>query len=140
MIMAEEGKGVALAILGIVAVIAVVGLVLLFKGASGQGVYGGAMRQGESEIRPYGEHPGRYVTPVPAEIFPEGAYYDGYKGTDRAWWEYRRNPCPDAGYPAIQDPASVGGRQDCVPSAVRQGFLCCPLGGQAGLLQTGGYE
>jgi hypothetical protein len=51
--MAEEGKGVALAILGIVAVIAVVGLILLFKGAStggfagtdlnspGQKVYGG---------------------------------------------------------------------------------------------------
>jgi len=33
--MADEGKGVAYAILGIVAVIAVVGLVLLFKGASG---------------------------------------------------------------------------------------------------------
>ena len=31
--MAEEGKGIALAILGIVAVIAVVGLVLLFQGA-----------------------------------------------------------------------------------------------------------
>ncbi|MEM4247101.1 MAG: hypothetical protein QXR48_03895 [Candidatus Woesearchaeota archaeon] len=34
--MAEEGKGVALAILGIVAVIAVVGLVLLFTGATGK--------------------------------------------------------------------------------------------------------
>lgn len=37
--MAEEGKGVALAILGIVAVIAVVGLVLLFKGATGKVAY-----------------------------------------------------------------------------------------------------
>ncbi len=34
--MAEEGRGVALAILGIVAVIAVVGLVLLFTGATGK--------------------------------------------------------------------------------------------------------
>lgn len=33
--MADESKGVAFAILGIVAVIAVVGLVLLFKGAAG---------------------------------------------------------------------------------------------------------
>lgn len=39
--MAEEGKGVALAILGIVAVIAVVGLVLLFKGGAGKVSYGG---------------------------------------------------------------------------------------------------
>lgn len=34
--MADEGRGVALAILGIVAVIAVVGLVLLFTGATGK--------------------------------------------------------------------------------------------------------
>ena len=36
--MAEEGKGIAFAILGIVAVIAVVGLVLLFKGATGKAI------------------------------------------------------------------------------------------------------
>ena len=36
----EEGKGVAMAILGIVAVIAVVGLVLLFSGASGKIISG----------------------------------------------------------------------------------------------------
>ncbi len=40
--MAEEGKGVAMAILGIVAVIAVVGLVLLFTGATGKWVIGGS--------------------------------------------------------------------------------------------------
>ncbi len=39
--MAEEGRGIALAILGIVAVIAVVGLVLLFTGASGGVAYPG---------------------------------------------------------------------------------------------------
>jgi hypothetical protein len=38
--MAEEGKGAALAILGVVAVIAVVGLVLLFKGGTGKVTYG----------------------------------------------------------------------------------------------------
>lgn len=38
--MAEEGKGVALAILGIVALIAVVGLILLFKsGATGDSTF-----------------------------------------------------------------------------------------------------
>lgn len=39
--MAEEGKGIAMAILGIVAVIAVVGLVLLFTGATGKFAGGG---------------------------------------------------------------------------------------------------
>jgi hypothetical protein len=51
----EEGKGVALAILGVVAVIAVVGLVLLFKGGTGDYVsynmpklYPGKVLQGET--------------------------------------------------------------------------------------------
>jgi hypothetical protein len=43
--MAEEGKGLAMAILGIVAVIAVVGLVLLFKGATGKYVMGSEYAQ-----------------------------------------------------------------------------------------------
>src|SRR3990172_5667778 len=46
--MAEGQKGIALVILGIVAVIAIVGLVLLFvqgKNATGEGVYGGALKQ-----------------------------------------------------------------------------------------------
>jgi hypothetical protein len=46
--MADEHKGIALVILGIVAVIAVVGLVLLFvqgKSATGEGVYGGALKK-----------------------------------------------------------------------------------------------
>ena len=51
--MAEEGKGVALAILGIVAVIAVVGLILLFTGATAkvsapfEKTYGGVNRYEE---------------------------------------------------------------------------------------------
>lgn len=46
--MADEHKGIAMVILGIVAVIAIVGLVLLFVGgkkATGEGVYGGAIKQ-----------------------------------------------------------------------------------------------
>ena len=50
--MAEEGKGIALTILGIVAVIAIVGLVLLFTGAGSGGVsiqegkvYGGPVQE-----------------------------------------------------------------------------------------------
>jgi hypothetical protein len=51
--MAEEGKGIAMAILGIVAVIAVVGLVLLFKGGATGNVAGstaGAKIYGGGEI------------------------------------------------------------------------------------------
>ncbi|MBW2969305.1 hypothetical protein KY314_04295 [Candidatus Woesearchaeota archaeon] len=59
--MAEESKGIALAILGVVAVIAIVGLVLLFAGAKNTGdvalpqfnkVYGGATK---GVALPYGE-------------------------------------------------------------------------------------
>ncbi len=72
--MAEEsGRGVALAILGIVAVIAIVGLVLLFTGAKktgqvvlvGDKVYGGALKDVEY---PYLE--GRPAKGVP--VTPEG--------------------------------------------------------------------
>jgi len=48
--MADEHKSVALVILGIVAVIAIIGLVLLFvqgKAATGQGIYGGAIKRVE---------------------------------------------------------------------------------------------
>jgi len=48
--MDKEHKGIALVILGIVAIIAVVGLVLLFTGknaSTGEGVYGGAIKNVE---------------------------------------------------------------------------------------------
>ena len=48
--MAKENKNIALVILGIVAVIAVIGLVLLFTGgnkATGEGIYGGAIKRVE---------------------------------------------------------------------------------------------
>src|SRR5574341_2523136 len=66
--MAEEGKGVAMAILGIVAVIAVVGLVLLFKGGTG-GFVGG---YGDPKI-----YPGKVVqgeTGPGFDYLGEGAY------------------------------------------------------------------
>ena len=72
--MAEEsGKGVALAILGIVAVIAIVGLILLFSGAkktgqvvlAGDKLYGGSVSDAEY---PYLEN--RPVKGVP--VTPEG--------------------------------------------------------------------
>ncbi len=48
--MADEGKGIAFAILGIVAVIAVVGLVLLFKGGTGGVAYNQPKIYGGGEI------------------------------------------------------------------------------------------
>jgi hypothetical protein len=73
--MAEEGKGVAMAILGIVAVIAVMGLVLLFKGASGNA----AGYLGESKI-----YPGKVVLGETGPGFDyagEGAYVTEQKGS-----------------------------------------------------------
>jgi hypothetical protein len=84
--MAEEGKGIALAILGIVAVIAVVGLVLLFRGATGQfaaqgKVYGGALR---GEEFPYLDDRGTGGFPSTAGS-PDAIYYpEGFPGSEAA--------------------------------------------------------
>ncbi len=46
--MADEHKGISLVILGVVAIIAIVGLVLMFvrnNAVTGEGVYGGAIKQ-----------------------------------------------------------------------------------------------
>ncbi len=85
--MAEEGRGVALAILGIVAVIAVVGLVLLFSGGTGNVVppgaklYPGKVLAGETGpgFQSYGE--GAYVTEqkgncLSGEMWVQGSHYD----------------------------------------------------------------
>ncbi|MEM4247097.1 MAG: hypothetical protein QXR48_03875 [Candidatus Woesearchaeota archaeon] len=80
--MAEEGKGVAMAILGIVAVIAVVGLVLLFTGATGKvsaglpKVYGGVHAGEEFPYltdRSQGGYPQTAGQPD-AVYYPEGFY------------------------------------------------------------------
>jgi hypothetical protein len=128
--MADE-KGIAYAILGIVAVIAVVGLVLLFKGATGQGVYGGEMRQGESELRPFGESPARYTSPV--QESEGGTFYQMRPTWDRGLAD--RNICPDNRYPHVVDPSRKGARTDCIDSPTRDIYSCCALAGQAGALR-----
>jgi len=73
--MAEEGRGVALAILGIVAVIAVVGLVMLFKGTAGQVSQG---MLGAAKV-----YPGHVVAGDTGQGFNylgEGAYVTEQKG------------------------------------------------------------
>lgn len=73
--MAEEGRGVSLAILGIVAVIAVVGLVLLFKGGTGGFV------QGYGSPKIYPGHVVQGDTGPGFQYEGEGAYVTEQKGT-----------------------------------------------------------
>jgi hypothetical protein len=143
--MADEGHGVSLAILGIVAVIAVVGLVLLFNGAIGQAIasnpafpaakiYGGNLRQGESELRPVGEEPARYTSPVPYD--EGGTFYSQREG----WIKLNRDECPNE-LPVKYDIAQVGGRTDCLQTQVNNRILyCCPETGQMGQIRSGEYE
>ena len=128
----EEGKGVALAILGIVAVIAVVGLVLLFSGATGKGIYGGALtRTPGVDLYQVGEEPPRYTSPVP--ISEGGTYYSHRPG----WVDLQRDTCSDPAYGVVTTPAQVGARTDCYPSDINAPYMCCPATGQAGHLATG---
>ncbi|MEM2916370.1 MAG: hypothetical protein QXT19_03385 [Candidatus Woesearchaeota archaeon] len=120
-----EEKSIAMAILGIVAVIAVVGLVLLFKSATGMGLYGGEMRQGESILRPIGEEPARYTSPVP--VTEGGTYYQHREG----WEGLERDPCPDKNYPVATTANAAGARDDCIPSTVKYGIVCCMPAGRA---------
>lgn len=152
-------KGVAMAILGIVAVIAVVGLVLLFSGATGEAVlpgaskvYGGATRQSSDYTRQVGETVQRYVTPVPGDFsetgglpdgnYPVGPYYAYQKSYYRDYFEFQRDPCPDKAFPVVEDRANVRARigVDCFPSEVRPDMFCCALGGSAGHIAAGLYD
>jgi len=94
--MAEEGKGVALAILGIVAVIAVVGLVLLFTGATGKFVEPGLpkiyTRQSENAVA-YG--PGNVENP--------------YYGYDYETWDGRTASGKQTAAGGAWDPSNVHG-------------------------------
>ncbi len=115
--MAEEGRGVALAILGIVGVIGVVGLVLLFTGATAQvsapfqKVYGGAIRGEEFPYltdRSSGGFPstasdppldsvyapaGYYTEkPVPLELQEQAEFYGESKSGSDAFTTYNRQP------------------------------------------------
>ncbi|MBS3147261.1 hypothetical protein J4219_00080 [Candidatus Woesearchaeota archaeon] len=109
--MADEQKSIALVILGIVAVIAVVGLVLLFvqgRNATGEGVYGGAIKQVEF---PYWV--GRGVPRnIPGEI-PGPGWNPGWTSSDDLtthWnWEGdpKRNPIGDV--PSVLTKCGNGG-------------------------------
>lgn len=126
--MANEHKGIALVILGIVAVIAIVGLVLMFvqgKSATGEGVYGGALKQ-----VPYPYWTGRGV-PRNVPEFQNPNYVPGqtsYQDMHTSWNYYgdpKRNPVSD------------------IPSAMRKcesgGFLV-PYNDQAGYYASIGYD
>ena len=95
--MADEQKNVALVLLGIVAVIAVVGLVLLFvqdRAATGEGIYGGAIKQVEY---PYWTNRG---TPrnIPG-VLSESAWATTASKDLTTHWNYqgdpKRNPIGD---------------------------------------------
>jgi len=70
----SEGKGVALAILGVVALIAVVGLVMLFNGSTGKVVVGNIYSSGYGAPAPhiYGRAPGNQEV---------GSYYNPNAGS-----------------------------------------------------------
>ena len=99
--MADEHKGIALVILGIVAVIAIVGLVLLFtqaKGATGQGVYGGAIKNQDFPNWIGRGVPANIPGQVPGELWDSGAYTET-KDMQSHWNYYsdtgKKNPQGD---------------------------------------------
>ena len=123
-----------MAILGIIVVIAVVGLILLFKGGTGQGVYGGEMYQSWSDpLRQPGEEVGRYTSPVPAT---EGGTYYRHRPSLEG---LQRDICPEAPYTVVFNVAQVGARDDCILSPTQSPYICCPPSGQAGQLK-GAYD
>ena len=58
----DEGKGIALCVLGIVALLAIVGLVLMFSqaGTTGEYVWWSEFKRGDGTPRRAGEQPIRY--------------------------------------------------------------------------------
>ncbi|MEM2916152.1 MAG: hypothetical protein QXT19_02235 [Candidatus Woesearchaeota archaeon] len=132
--MAEEGKGVAYAILGIVAVIAVVGLVLLFKGGAGKVVLeqpkvygGGEIRYGLDQYQNGGfvRYSDGRIYAGAGYVFPErikdtgGApvptptYDSDYKRTG----PIKDNPCPYAPYTVKVTAINAAGR-NCIRSGI----------------------
>lgn len=142
--MADEGKSIALVILGIVAVIGVVGLVLMFSGATGRAatssysggdLYGGELRQrqGDPLRQPWGEEAWRYVSPVDTNLVdPVYGHRSSWgPGVDPADSNLERDRCRDPAYPAVTQWNVAEMRRDCIPS-LRGDYACCALGGQAG--------
>ncbi len=134
--MAEEGKGIAFAILGIVAVIAVVGLVLLFKGWTADVAYttGGAKLYGGGELAHgmdqytdggFVRYSDERVYAGASYVFPErikdtgGApvpsptYDTDYKRTGPT----KDNPCPYTPY-TVRVRAIDAGVRECIRSGV----------------------
>lgn len=102
--MADEQKGIAMVILGIVAVIAVVGLVLLFtqSTATGQGIYGGAIKQIE-----YPDWVGRGVPrggiSDSSSTYIPGTTASNVQNTHWNWLgDPKRNPIGDVPSPMIK--------------------------------------
>ena len=122
----EEGKGIAMVVLGIVAVIAVVGLVLLFKSATGMGLYGGELtRVPGVDFYEKGESVPRYTSPVATD---EGGTFYQYR---RGQYGLERDPCPMNDYPVAYTANQAGGRDDCMPSTEDYGIVCCRPTGRA---------
>lgn len=156
--MAEEGRGVALAILGIVAVIAVVGLVLLFKGGTtgkvagttaGAKVYGGGgIAHGLDQYR---DEAG-FVRYSDNRIYA-GAQYGYQWGDDfRERIEDSGNGVPYATYdadykrtgPVLDNPCPFPPYTDRVTGLYAEGRECIPSGmnpanGEMGRVPSG-YE
>lgn len=133
--MAKENKGIALVILGIVAIIAIVGLVLLFtqnKSATGQGIYGGAIKEIEN---PYWVGRG-----VPRNV-PEMQYASGQTTSNdlSTHWNYygapKRDPLTDV--PSLQTGCGNGGfktsMNDGLPEFYEaRGYMVIPVEGDKG--------
>ncbi len=131
--MAEEGKGIAMAILGIVAVIAVVGLVLLFTGATGNmafpgipKVYGGVNAGQEFPYlvdRSAGGYPQTAGVPD-AVYYPQGFYTEKPVGVELQQ-DAPKYAATDSGTKSM----NTYNRQ---PYYVPSGQLCWDETGQAG--------
>lgn len=140
-----DGKGVALAILGIVAVIAVVGLVLLFTGAtarvasptSGDKIYGGNIVRGPYYETGYARYKTGRFREGEEFVYPERIKASGdqpvptvyrdssYKRTGPVAGASGPEKCPDPRYP---DPTtSLYAFEGCVTSEVDPNFYCCPV-------------
>ena len=132
--MAEEHRGIAMVILGVVAVIAVVGLVLMFvqgKAATGQGIYGGAIK--------YVEYPywtGRGVPQnVPGMDYIPGKTSDQDMTTN---WNFygspKRNPDSNIPSPLTGCPGGfmVGSNDDQPAYYASKGYQVVLIDGQKG--------
>jgi len=133
--MADEGRGVAFAILGIVAVIAVVGLVLLFTGATGKvasygqpNVYGGGeIAHGLDQYSNGGfvRYSDDRVYAGALYVYPERIADTGgapvptptYNSDPKRTGPIKDNPCPYPPYTVKATAVAAAGR-NCIRSGV----------------------